>query len=1082
MPANLYLAPVGVDKTATVVDGLLDAVHVRRRTLPKVWVLTANRRQEMNFRGRLADQGDAESTIFNIEYFSFYTLNERLLNLAAKPARKITGYTQLAMLRSLTSRLNADGELRYFDRIANTQGFIEIVADLINELKQNGVDVEQFALAAGSDKDRDISAIYRLYQKTLIDSELVDVEGEGWLALATLRQKRDMVTDVDLVIVDGFDQYTPVQARLLAELAHAATRVDITLTTLPGEAGMFSRRSELTRSRLEDAHREAGSSLKISTLPAQSSDRHADLAQLGGVIFQASPASSGGEALRMIAMPSEAEETKAVLRAVKEQLLKGSRADDIMIALRDWDRYAAYFRSGQDEYDLPLLLHNQPLLHTIPVIAVLIDLLDLAPHFRRADLLDVLRSPYIDSGLSAEDIDLLDKISRAQLFLRGAQEHWIDMIKLAAEHPWIDDEETVGATGERAERLAGKLARFLVGITPPASADINHYVGWLDRLIGQEYYFEDQAPEVKEPFSLEISQRITDGLRPSNAIAQRDNEALGSLNNILHDLLVSGQILDSGLGAPSEIEWTRFWSDLKHTLQNTSGRSTNAARDGRVLVTTATEARGLPHEHLYIMGLAEGLFPAERPEDPIYLDSEREHLQSKGIQLSTQAERVDDRGLFVELISLPRQSLTLSRPTFADGKVWLESYLWRSVMQAFPNSPIETSAIGHVVPLNKAASGAELLLAMADQIPIDQDAGAEEASTAGTWLEGQPEQARLWRHVRRGQRVELGRLSTNPYDQYSGRISRPILRSETKKRLGPSRIWSASQLKDYGLCGFRFFAKRLLKLDDLKEPDRGYDIRQLGLLNHKILEDSYRFFSDIELAIHPDNLERALEDFERISLERLDRAPQEFGFLPGASWDAEKLMLFRRLKALIKLDFSADSPLNRLAGDRRIYDVEHRLECVEIDMPELDEKLRLRGIIDRIDVVDGQLILLDYKTGATPINRSEMEAGRDFQMMTYVSALEAELDNAINPPQIKMGLFWHLRNLKTSGEIDLDEDEDAEAIAAARSGVARNLRDGRNGRFPVHPTEFEDGKCARFCEYARLCRVNTTNRYKKPKR
>ncbi|MCY4072758.1 MAG: exodeoxyribonuclease V subunit gamma [Chloroflexi bacterium] len=1082
MPANLYLAPVGADKTATVVDGLLDAIHIQRRTLPKVWVLTANRRQEMSFRGRLTDQGDAGSTIFNIEYFSFYTLNERLLNLAARPARKITGQTQLALLRSLTGRINAEGELRYFDRISSTHGFIEIVADLINELKQNGVDVQQFARAASSDKDRDIAAIYQQYQNLLKESKLVDIEGEGWLAQATLRQKPDIVGDVDLVIVDGFDQYTPVQARLLGELARTVPRIDITLTTLPEKAGMFSRRGQLTRSRLEDAHKKAGASLRITTLSTPGSDRHADLAQLGEVIFQAKPASSGGGAIRLIAMPSEAEETRAVLRAVKEHLLQGVRAGDIMIALRDWDRYAPYFRGGQDEYDLPLLLHNQPLLHTIPVIAVLIDLLDLAPHFRRADLLDILRSPYIDSGLSAADIDLLDRISREQLFLRGTQHHWIDMITLAADHPGNDDDEAaVAVSREQAADLACKLARFLAGITPPASADVNQYVDWLERLINRHTDLEDQVSNAEGTFSLEISERITDGLRPTDAIVQRDTEALRSLSHILHDLLVSAHILHSGLGAPSEIEWTRFWSDLKYALGNSSGRSSDAARDGRVLVTTATEARGLPHEHVYIMGLAEGLFPAETPDDPIYLDSEREHLQSKGIQLATQAERVDDRGLFVELISLPRQSLTLSRPTFKDGKVWLESYLWRSLMQAFPNLPVETAAVGQVVPMNKAASGPELMLAMADQLPIDQAGGADTALTGGTWLDGHPEQARLWRHIRRGQRVELRRLSTSPYDQYSGQITRPILRSETKKRLGASRVWSASQLKDYGLCGFRFFAKRLLKLDDLKEPERGYDSRQLGLLNHKILEDSYRHFGEIGLAIHADNLERALEAFERIALERLDSAPQDFGFLAGASWQAEKAMLFKRLGALIKLDFSPESPLNRIAGDRRIYGVEHRFERAEIDLPELDEKLRLRGTIDRIDVVNGQLILLDYKTGATPIDRSEMDAGRDFQMMTYVSALEAELNNAINPPQIKRGVFWHLRNLKTSGEIDLDKDEDAEAIAAARSRVAEHLHDGRNGRFPAHPTKFENGKCARYCEYAHLCRVNVTNRYKKPK-
>ena len=40
MPANLYLAPVGTDKTASVVDGLLDTIQNQQRTFPKVWVLT----------------------------------------------------------------------------------------------------------------------------------------------------------------------------------------------------------------------------------------------------------------------------------------------------------------------------------------------------------------------------------------------------------------------------------------------------------------------------------------------------------------------------------------------------------------------------------------------------------------------------------------------------------------------------------------------------------------------------------------------------------------------------------------------------------------------------------------------------------------------------------------------------------------------------------------------------------------------------------------------------------------------------------------------------------------------------------
>ncbi len=1102
MPANLYLAPVGVDKTASVMLDLLDALQAQGQALPKIWALAANRRQEMSFRERLTQQQVPGSTIFNIEYFSFYTLYERLLNLASKPARKISRDTQHALLRSLTSRMKSNGELLFFQQIADTRGFIEILAELINELKQNRVSVEQFTRAASSDKDHDIAAIYQEYQQTLRDGDLVDIEGEGWLALASLRQKRNIVAAVDWVIVDGFDQFTPVQAYILAELASALPRVDITLTTLPEAAGVFSRRSALTRKRLESAHAELGACLRIKTLPARAGDRHADLMLLGEVIFQAKPAAPRGEAIRLFAMPSEAEETKAVLRAVKAQLLEGARADDILIALRDWDRYAAAFRGGQEEYGLPLLLHNPPLLHTIPVIALLIDLLDLPPHFRRTELLDVLRSPYIEPGLSEVEIDLLDRISREQLFLRGSKDDWRalaatletaetadvettdeETTDMEAAHPLAaaaDDAKAAVAREQDAE-LAGKLERFLAGITPPQRASVDHYVDWLARLLGPDPYLED--PELGSGFSLGLSERVEDGKRAADSIKQRDFAALKSLDQILRSMLASDQILRARLGAPSEIEWSRFWSDLKYALQNSSGQSSDSARNGRVLVTTAAEARGLPQEHVYVMGLAEGLFPAETADDPIYLDSERERLQSQGIQLATQAERVDDRGLFVELLSLPRKTLTLSRPAFKDGKVWLESYLWRSVLQAFPRLPIQTDAVGKVLPLEKAASPAEMMLALADQLANVRPTDADYAVDGRQWLDSQTNLARLWRHIRRGQSVELGRLSINPYDEYSGQLSRAVLLLEANKRLGANRVWSASQLKDYGLCGFRFFAKRLLKLEDVKEPETGYDILQLGQLNHKILEDSYRRFSEIGLAIQPTNLGRALEIFEQVALEQLDSAPQDFGFLPRASWQAEKMMLFKRLKALIKLDFSADSPFKKIVGERRIYDVEYQFERVEIDLPELDEKLRLRGLIDRIDIVDEQLILLDYKTGTSPIGKSEMMAGRDFQMMTYVSALEAKLAETDNPPRIKKGMFWHLRNLKTSGEINLgadENDEDREAIDSARAQLAENLRAGRAGSFPAYPTKFENSKCARYCEFAHLCRVSVTNRFKNP--
>ena len=148
----------------------------------------------------------------------------------------------------------------------------------------------------------------------------------------------------------------------------------------------------------------------------------------------------------------------------------------------------------------------------------------------------------------------------------------------------------------------------------------------------------------------------------ADRITRQDLLALQGLKRILHDFAANDDVLREAFGGAAKIDWRHFWLDLKQALETTTIESGDRGRDGQILVTTAAEARGLPHRHVYILGLSESLFPAEIPEDPLYIDSEREGLQAHGIPLATQAERFDDQGLFYELISLPQETLTLSRP------------------------------------------------------------------------------------------------------------------------------------------------------------------------------------------------------------------------------------------------------------------------------------------------------------------------------------------------------------------------------------------------------------------------------------
>ncbi len=1090
MPTTVHLAPVGAGKTEFALNRLLQFVHDRQNPFLKSWVLLATRRQEVTFRQRLVEMQANHDVYFNVEFFNFYTLNARLLNIAGKPPRKIQSSARISILRTIITDMMNQGELIFFHKIADTPGFIAVLADLIDELKQNSVRPESFDLGAKTAKDIEIAKIYHRYQDTLIDNNLVDLEGEGWLALATLEDEPDIVQDVDLLLVDGYDQFTPVQAQLLAELSHTIDHVDITLTTIPNEGDNYAQRFKRALDRIETSHQNAGVNFTLDYLKREGIERHKDLDQLGQLIFQGPADNPTTDAIKLIEMPTPVEEVMAVLRTVKHQLVHDHiRPEDILIALRDWTRYEAFFESYQALYNLPLLLHHHPAYDRTPVISVIIDLLELAPDFRRRDVLDVLRSPYIASGLSDEQIELLDKITREKQLVRGTIQDWLDVIEFSSVIQFDEEgeESELLLTPQEASELSINIEAFFDGITPPEYTDIESYVNWLERLIGRDPNQDpDNLDDIDEwynsaEFSLNIAQRIYTDSTSTEAIIRRDISALNGMKNILRDLMTTDLFLRATLNHDFPINWETIWADLKLSLQNTVDVPGNPSRSGRVLVTTASDARGLPHKHVYILGMAEGVFPAEVSEDPLYLDTERKRLQDDGILLETQAERIDDQGLFYELISLPHETLTLSRPTVQDGKVWIESHLWRAVKTVYTDIQIESMQVGQIVDPQQSASQDELLLAVANQLN-QNDAGepaVEYALRAQNWLKHNQLLKDKWVQILQGRMVDSERLSSEPYNQYSGYLLHPDLQDEVADLLGADRIWSASQLKDYGLCGFRYYAKRLLKLEEISEPEEGYDILQLGLINHKILELTYGEIRDDKLAITAENCDEALDILHDHAQEVFDSAPREFKFRASAVWEQEKSVILKRLEALIKLDFSDDSPLNKFGDDRKVYQLEKRISNVELMLDDDLEPLKIRGFVDRIDRVDGnKLVVVDYKTGTTEIKTSEMAEGRNFQMMTYILALMDIMEKSSRNLEVAGGMFWHLRNLKASGTFDVDNTDDMQAIEDACQHIAQNLRDGRAGKFSVHANHLEEGKCSRYCEYSHLCRMSLTNRYK----
>ncbi len=1102
--ATLISGPAGSGKTAAAIDAILDTRQFN--PFSAIWVLLANRQQIHAFQERLIARSP-DAVQFGVEFFDFETLYLRLLDLLGRPQRLVEDTARFQILRHVTTTLRDRGELALFGKIAHTPGFIGLLAGLIHELKQGLVQPDHFVRVAETlgPKDRDLARIYAAYQAFLQVNNLVDRHGAGWLAIAHLARGEKLPVRVDLLVVDGFDQLNRVHIALLTALARQVKRTVLTLTGTNDHAGRRFRRFEQTR---EHVIASAPDLWRIDTVtdPPPGVARPPALDHLVNTIFHSQPdPQPNNGTVRLIEAPDIEREVSAVLRRVKRLLLDGIPPESIAVIARDMRRYSIALRETSRAYGIPLVVREGLPLGENPAVALLLDLIDLhALDFPRRELLDTLHSPYFDPpDLTPDQIAHLERLSMTEQVVRG-RASWLEAIRISTlAHVDEDGEAHPALDPAAAADLHAALSRHFDRITPPARATAYDYSRWLETLIGpdpaarahdiaEEIDSGDSvgaqlaAPVEHNTFNLLACVRAaTDSDR-----AARDMSALQAFKRGLNGIRAAHDLLN----VDDTLPWPDFRAELGLTVERTTVIPPGGlSRLGRVLVTNALEARGLPHDHVFIVGLSEGVFPALEPEGALYQEGERLVLEQAGIDMLTASERSDDMSLFYQVLGLARQTLTLSRFTIDDkGAPCPPSPYWHAVRAAImiPDNEITTFKTGAAPALDDAATLSEAAIAVAALFSAERSGGMLTAASVYNALLDHRAWSARWHNVLRGRALEARREDpARPFDRHSGILADPNLIAIVARRLGADRTWSASQFNDFGLCPFRFFARRLLKLEELKEPEEGLDQLQLGSLNHAILERAYRQIAAEGLDIAPADQDRALEILDATAAAIFATAPAEYGFRASSVWTAEQDEIRRRLRWLVALDFGDNSPLVAGRGNHPIaqqvqglsrqsflletaFGPDQVYPALIIDGPA--GPLHARGKIDRLDRARDAVIVLDYKTGSAKHSVPDMAEGRDFQMLLYLLAareIVAQIDPALT---VVGGLFWHIRNRTISGEI-LTTDE---ALDSARAHLHAHILGARAGRFPVQPARLQGNRCATYCEFHQMCRVTRANQRK----
>jgi ATP-dependent helicase/DNAse subunit B len=924
--------------------------------------------------------------------------------------------------------------------------------------------------------------------------------------------------------VDGFLQFSPLQAKLLGDLTHYVDRTLLTLTHEQERMKGIHRAFEATRQRLhrygeniwqEKALNEFVFSPLVSSRcdPLSHLERH-----FMGMDIASVPADG---ALQLIEAPDVEQEARAVLRQVKALLLEGVSPEQIVVLARNVDLYADLLRAIGQNYDVPLVFRKEVSLTENPAVSSLLRLLDLhhlAVDFRRQDLIDVLQSPYFSPPqLDPEDVDVLNDISLKYQVVHSSED-WLEAIR-QAQQPWPDEDKERDAIVVP-EGLEERLAEFLQIITPPQRGTPHEYLVWLDELLGPDVAYQrhtqaelsedgDETLADEQPWHLQFYKNIrleaesslsAPDVRNIREMSEvRDIHAMKDFRACLEEMRGAYDLLAGDGGQVAELTWEQFRTDLQLALDSRRREPIGGTyRHQRVLVTTTFEARGLAHDYVFIMGLSEGIFPAPIQEDSLYSDRERTALQQEtGFEMQTTAERGSDATIFYECCAIAQKRLILSRPTLDEKANLLpESVLWRAVNEILVGLHKISYRAGEAPRLTEAADMRETSIGLAAALSRHPESEAEdkhmsiaELMTIYRWLLDETVYADVWANVGRAREIEEKREKpSQPFDEYAGVLRQVDLIDQAAAYQDANHLWSASQFNDYGYCPFRFFSRRLLKLEEFQEPEEGYDAAQLGSLQHELLEHTYQRIADEGLAIQPSNRDRALGLLRDVTDDLLPGAPARFGFRQTALWEKEQGEIMQRLRLLVELDFSDDenSPfvknprarnwsvadiVKEAGEDRYVHQLEAAFGFDGTAPVILADNLRTRGFIDRIDRVGDQLIVIDYKSGSHTPTNTDMEEGRNFQMMLYLLAAKQLFEK--DGLTVAGGMFWSIRTRKANGQLRADDPRVMQALEQLNAFI----ENGRLGYYPVNPAKLEGGKCFRYCEYSQFCRIQRTRDY-----
>jgi hypothetical protein len=261
-------------------------------------------------------------------------------------------------------------------------------------------------------------------------------------------------------------------------------------------------------------------------------------------------------------------------------------------------------------------------------------------------------------------------------------------------------------------------------------------------------------------------------------------------------------------------------------------------------------------------------------------------------------------------------------------------------------------------------------------------------------------------------------------------------------------------LKAQSQCPFRAFSEFRLQARGLEDASFGFDARERGGFVHKALEKVWQ-----KLQTQAALRKTSSADLRLLVRESIAEAVQtkEAGPLHKLSIDTERERLEEVMLDWLALEHARQEPFT-------VEMIEH---ARKFEVPGLSVQLR----IDRIDrLSNGNLVLIDYKSG--PQTRGKLEGDRpsEPQLLVYAASADSPVDGIffgqVKPRDVKAVGFSRAKHFK-GHSVSVKTDWHG-YMEKAQHNVEKLANDFVRGAADVDPIK---DACA-YCASKPFCRVN----------